>query len=274
MSKFYIQIVLFLLSISVCLNNETLAAEPAPREDTKPQLRSRYPTSEEIFEKKKNLLCTNPEETKQAVELMDEAVVCLVYHATNNDDSEPSKSNTGTSSLSYKKKYEKPADLLKYNRRFYNFGLYNEIVRMIWDPEHVNFPINNSVITSKKKITRKVVRVYDPNLIIIQQRYKDSTFSRWKYFYALAKKVELSEDKTIIVMTSANINDQYPSDKEYKNTIIENANLFKTDIDSEEDIKKGKLKKVFVNIAGYLIENIKNHSHITYIESINKEDST
>ncbi|CAD2097813.1 fam-a protein [Plasmodium vinckei petteri] len=345
MSKFYIQIVLFLLSISVCLNNTTLAADPSPKKASQKVLnkspnnvpnkspnnvpnkspnnvpnkspnnvpnkspnnvpnkapnnvpnkspnnvpnkapnnvpneipglisKNPYPTSEEIFEKNKNLLCTNPEETKQAVELMDEAVVCLVYHATNNDDSESSKSNTGTSSLSYKKKYEKPADLLKANRRFY-FGSYNFVVNMIWDPEHANFFINNSVITSKKKITRKVVRVYDPNLIIIQQRYKDSTFARWKYFYALAKKVELSEDKTIIVMTSANINDQYPSDKEYKNTIIENANLFKTNIDSEEDIKKGKLKKVFVNIAGYLIEKIKNHSHITYIESINKEDST
>ncbi|CAD2083666.1 fam-a protein [Plasmodium vinckei lentum] len=274
MNKFYIQTALFLLSIFAYANNETLAAEPAPGEDTKPQLRSRYLTSEEIFEKNKNLLCTNPEETKQAVELMDEAVVCLVYHATNNDDSEPSKIDTGTSSLSYKKKYEKPKNLLKTNCRFYNFGLYNFIVNMTWDPEQVSFPINNSDITSKKKITRKVVRVYDPNLIIIQQRYKNSIFARWKYFYALAKKVELSEDKTIIVMASANINDQYPSDREYKNTIIENANLFKTAIESEEDIKQGKLKKVFVNIAGYLIENIENHIHITYIESINKEDST
>lgn len=39
-------------------------------------------------------------------------------------------------------------------------------------------------------------------------------------------------------MTTPNINDHNPSKKIYKNKIIENANLFKTDIDSEEDIRR------------------------------------
>ncbi|CAD2092377.1 fam-a protein [Plasmodium vinckei lentum] len=290
MSKFYIQIVLFLLSISVCLNNTTLAADPSPKEAspkvlnkspnevpnkaTKSKSENSYPTPEEIFEKYKKLLCTNPEETKQAVELMNEAVTHLVYHAMNKDGSEPSKSDTGSSSLSHKKKDENTPKILKANRRIYNFGLYNEIVNMIWNPENINFFINESAICRKGKTTRKIVRVYDPNLIMIQQRYKKGSESNQKYFYALVKKAQLSEDKTIIVMVSANINDQYPSNKEYKNPIIKNANLFKTNIESEEDIKQGKLKEVFVNIAGYLIENIKNHIHITYIESINENDST
>ncbi|SCL89836.1 hypothetical protein PCHDK_000519000, partial [Plasmodium chabaudi adami] len=65
-----------------------------------------------------------------------------------------------------------------------------------------------------------------------------------------------------------NIIDHHPSNKEYQNTIIENANLFKTDIDSDDDIKNGKLKKMFVNIAGYLIEKKDGHIDITYIKSI------
>lgn len=69
-------------------------------------------------------------------------------------------------------------------------------------------------------------------------------------------------------MTSADINDHNPSRKKYKNKIIKNANLFKTDIDSEEDIRKGKLKKIFVNIAGYLIEKKADNLDITYIESV------
>ncbi|CAD2088791.1 fam-a protein [Plasmodium vinckei lentum] len=332
MSKFYIQIVLFLLSISVCLNNTTLAADPSPKKasqkvlnkvpnnvpnkvpnnvpnkapnnvpnkspnkapnnvpneapnkapnnvpnkatKSKPESPYTSDSPEEIFEKKIHLLCENPEETKQASELMDEAVVCLVYHATNNDDSESCKNNTGSSSLSDKKKYEKPKNLIKTNRRIYDFGLYNEIVNMIWDPENTNFFINESAICKKGKTTRTIVRVYDPNLIMIQQRYRKGSESTEKYFYALAKKAHISKDKIIIVMISVNINDKDSSKEKHKNTIIENANLFKTSIESEQDIKQGGLKKVFVNIAGYLIENIKNHIHITYIESIDEENST
>ncbi|SCL93497.1 Acidic phosphoprotein precursor PCEMA1, putative, partial [Plasmodium chabaudi adami] len=119
----------------------------------------------------------------------------------------------------------------------------------------------------------KITRVYNPNLVIIQQRYKDSVFGRRKYFYALAKKAQISKDKTIIVMTSANIIDHHPSDKEYKNKIIESANLFTTEINSEEDIRKGKLNKAFLNIGGYLIEKKDKYVNVTYIESIDENGS-
>ncbi|CAD2094928.1 fam-a protein [Plasmodium vinckei] len=298
MSKFYIQIVLFLLSISVCLNNTTLAADPSPKKASQKVLNKApnnvpnkapnevsnkiktsksndyYPTPEEIFEEKKDLLCEDPEETKQAIKLINEAVTHLVYHATNNNASESCKNNTGSSSLSCEKKYEKPTNLLADNRKLCHFGLYNGIVNMFWNPERVKIFIDNSSISKKAKPNRKIVRVYNPNLVMILQRYKKGSESTKKYFYALAAKVDLSEDKTIIVMTSVNVNDGNPSNKEYKNTIIENANLFKTEIDSEKDIQEGKLQKVFVNIAGYLIEKIKGHIHMTYIESINEENST
>ncbi|CAD2100704.1 fam-a protein [Plasmodium vinckei petteri] len=314
MSKFYIQIVLFLLSISVCLNNTTLAADPspkkasqkvlnkapnnvpnkapnkapnnvpnkAPNEDpnevpnafTKLISKNPYPTPEEIFEEKIDLLCEEPEETINASKLMDEAVVHLAYHATNNNDSESCKKNTGSSSLSCEKKYEKPKNLLSANRKIYHLGMYNNIVNMIWNPHPVKFYINESVISGKENITRKIVRVYDPNLIMIQQRYNKGSKGGQKYFYALVKKAHLSEDKTIIVMTSVNMKDQDSSNEKHKNTIIENANLFKTSIETEKDIKQGKLKKVVVNIAGYLVEKIKKDIHITYIESINEDNST
>ncbi|CAD2094917.1 fam-a protein [Plasmodium vinckei petteri] len=350
MSKFYIQIVLFLLSIFVCLNNTTLAAGPSPKKASQKVLNKApnnvpnkapnkapnnvpnktpnktpnnvpnkapnkapnnvpnktpnktpnnvpnkppnedpnevpnaftelisenpYPTPEEIFEEKKDLLCEDPEETINAVKLMDDAVVHLAYHAANKDGSEPSKSDTGNSSLSHKKKDENTPKILKANRKIYHLGMYNNIVNMIWNPHPVKFYINESVISGKENITRKIVRVYDPNLIMIQQRYKKGSKGGQKYFYALVKKAHLSEDKTIIVMTSVNMKDQDSSNEKHKNTIIENANLFKTSIESEGDIKNGELKKVLVNIAGYLIEKIKKDIHITYIESINEDNST
>ncbi|CAD2099505.1 fam-a protein [Plasmodium vinckei] len=217
--------------------------------------------NDEIYQEHKNLLCIDPEETKQAEKLMNEAVEHLEYHATSKDGYEPYERGISGILSYYKKKHENHTDVLKANYKFYDSDQYNAVINMIWDPDYTN---HFKIVFDKKKF----VRVYNPNLVIIQQRYKRRRFGRQKYFYALAKKAHISEDKTIIVMTSANINDQYPSDKEYKNTIIENANLFKIDIDSENDIKKGRLKKLFVNIAGYLIEKKNGYVEVTHIESI------
>ncbi|EUD71203.1 hypothetical protein YYG_03836 [Plasmodium vinckei petteri] len=141
---------------------------------------------------------------------MNEAVTHLEHHATGKDDYELFKRYYFYSMALYKKKYED--------------HIYNEIITSLWNPDHLYF---FDIISVE---------------IMLQQRYKDSIFARWKYFYALAEKVEI-EDAAIIVMTSANINDHNKNKDSYKNTIIENANLFKTDIDSEDYIRKGELKK-------------------------------
>ncbi|CAD2102368.1 hypothetical protein YYG_02549 [Plasmodium vinckei petteri] len=266
MNKFYIQITFFLLSIFIYVNNKTIATEPTPEENaktkekTKTESKKRYATSEEIYEENKDLLCTDPKEITNAVKLMSEAVIHFAYHATSEDNYELCKYDRYYNrTLSRKKHGDK--DVQRINCKYLNPSKYNEIINWLWDPALAN-NFNDS------SVKRKIVRVYSPNLVIIQQRYKKRTLSRQKYFYALATKVEISKDKTLIAMTSANINDGYPSDKEYKNTIIESANLFKIDIDSEDDIRKGKLEKTFVNIAGYLIEKKDARVDITYLESI------
>ncbi|CAD2088360.1 fam-a protein [Plasmodium vinckei brucechwatti] len=214
-----------------------------------------------ICQKPKDVSCSDSEEAKQAEELMNEAVEHLEYHATSKDGYEPYGKGFDDILSYYKKKHENHTDVLKAKYKFYDSNQYNDIINMIWDPDYTYlFKVGFN--------KRKIVRVYNPNLVIIQKRYKRCRLGHEKYLYALAKKTQISEDKTIIAMTSANINDQYPSDKEYKNTIIENANLFKTDIDSEDDIKKGGLKKLFVNIGGYLIEKKNGYVDVTYIESI------
>ncbi|CDS44942.1 fam-a protein [Plasmodium yoelii] len=247
MNKLCIQIVLFLLSISVCVNTETLATEPSQKKNTKskskkntkPKSEQLYLTPEEIYEKNKDLLCNNPEETIQAEKLMTDAVSKLEYHATN-----------------------------KHGYRFYtecspyNMTSYIKIYRDCACIEKIQYKIN-----SPKK--GKIARVYTPNLVIIQQRSKTHPWSREKYFYALAAKFEISENKTIIVMTSANINDHNSKNKKpFENTIVKSANLFKTDIDSENDIRNGKLKKTVVNIMGYVIEKKEEYLDITYVESV------
>ncbi|SCL94420.1 fam-a protein [Plasmodium chabaudi adami] len=260
MNKLYIQIVFFVLNISLYVNNVTLATEIAPEEDTTPKSKNQYSTSEEIYEKNKHLLCTNPEETPNVAEVMNEAVKYLEHYATK-DGYELCQDQYSSNRVFFKTQHNN-TKVKRYYSEVYDPDKYNEIINMLWDPDSKHF-------LDKPSSKRKIERVYSPNLVLIQQRYKDSIFGRWKYFYALATKAQISEDTTIIVMASGNINDHNPSSKEYKNPIVESANLFKIDIDSEDDIRKGKLKKVFVNLAGYYIQRSKYRVDITNIESIN-----
>ncbi|CAD2092327.1 fam-a protein [Plasmodium vinckei brucechwatti] len=259
MNKFYIQNVFLLLSIFVYANNEVLASESDIKNYKAPLSTFPHPTPEELYEKNKHLLCTNPEETEQADKLMNEALLHLVYHAKNNDDYKSHRSKLKFSTITHKKKHDGIIDVLRIKLEISDPSQYNYSINKLWNPNSPN-SFNTGYV--------KIVRVYNPNLVMIQQRYEQDSKGNQKYFYALAKRAEISEDQAIIVITSANINDHNPSDKEYENTLIKSANLFITDIDSEDDIRNGKLEKVFVNLAGYLIEKKKTHIEATYVESI------
>ncbi|CAD2096471.1 fam-a protein [Plasmodium vinckei lentum] len=269
MNKFCIQTVLFLLSIFVYVNNKTFATELGSKKKT-PKVSNKSTTSEptdpcltdsskEIHEKKKDILCTNPKETKEAIELMNEAVKELEHHATDMRNYKLCMLGIHHDPNLYKKKLENNTNVEKIEYSVYGSDKYDEIINDIWNPNHAN-PFNPGDV--------KNVRVYNPNLVMIQHRYKKKIGSSQKYFYALATKAQISKNTTVIAYTSADINDHNPSTKKYENTIIKKANLFKTDIDSEEDIRKGKLRKTFVNLAGYHIQKQSNRVDVTYIESM------
>ncbi|CAD2095053.1 fam-a protein [Plasmodium vinckei] len=256
--------------IFLIIFNIVLAKNSSDSESTKSccsclekiKLKKPYSTSEEIYEKNKDLLCTNPEETKEAVEFMDEAVIHLVHHATNEDDYILEGETFSNNMFYYKKKYKGKINFEKILYISNSPNKYDTQINKLWDPKNPGFFNHFS-------FKAKIVRVYNPDLVMIQKRFKDSMFGQWKYFYALVKKTQLSEDTTVIAMSSANINDHNPSTNEYKNTIVESANLFKTDIESEDDIRNGKLKKTFVNIAGYLIKKTDKSVSTTFVTSIN-----
>ncbi|ETB61216.1 hypothetical protein YYC_01155 [Plasmodium yoelii 17X] len=269
MNKFYVQIALFILTISLYVDNKTLAAEPPPGEDTPLEsthespleLTRHYLTSEEIYEKNKHLLCANPEETTQVIKLMHEAIRHLEYHVTSKYDYKFYTQYHPCRMIFYQKQYGEYTKVRKIEYINDDRDKYNEIVKELWDPDHINFFYKGSA-------ERKIVRVYNQDLVMIQQRSKNQCEPYQKYFYALAAKAEISEDATVIAMTSANINDHHPTNKKYKNALIENANLFKTEIDSEDDIRNGTINKTYVNLIGYLIKKKNNCVNITYIESI------
>ncbi|CAD2103426.1 fam-a protein [Plasmodium vinckei brucechwatti] len=230
------------------------------KEKKKPKSLVRYSTSNEVYNNHKHLLCTNPKEIKQAEELMDEAVEHLKYHITVKGGYEYD-SKIRLKDIIFWKREHKGQNIVKGRYVKPCSNKYYQVINKLWDPDFTN-------VFDNKNTKRKIVRVYNPNLVMIQQRYKSWYDNREKYFYALAKKVRISEDTTIIVMTSANINDGHPSKEEFKNKIIENANLFKTQINSEDDIRNGQLEKEFLNIGGYLIKKISEHVRITHIKSM------
>ncbi|CAD2097719.1 fam-a protein [Plasmodium vinckei lentum] len=260
MNKFYIQTALFLLSIFAYANNEILATEPAPEEDTKSL---RYAdTPEEVYEKNKHLLCRCHNHTP-AIELMNEAVKQIEYHATNKDGYKVYIQNPGDGISYYIKKFDNQTNILKINLNIYASSQYDYIINRIWDP---------SVPSIFNKSTGGILHLYNPNLVLISQICDKGSKHYQKYFYALVSKAEISKDKTIIAMTSININDGNNSNGEYKNPILKKANSFNAPIKHKRIIEE-KFKKIYVNLAGYLIEKKGDDLEITYIESIDGHSS-
>ncbi|WBY55459.1 fam-a protein [Plasmodium yoelii yoelii] len=266
MNKFYIQIVFFLLIIPLYVNNKTLATELVPKKNTKQKSTKRYPTydnTKEIYQKNKHLLYTDPKETINAYKFMNDALKQLEHHAT-------SKGYTRCGGIPsenivlYKKKHKKHTKIKKIEYIVDDPNKYNELINKFWDPDHSKFVYGSSA-------KRKIARVYTPNLLMIQQRWKKLPWTREKYFYAITAKYKISKNKTIIVMSSANIIDNNRKNKKYfENTIVKSANLFQAEVDSEDEIRNGKIKKSYVNLSGYIVEKRKNHIYVIYIDSMNE----
>ncbi|SCL89981.1 fam-a protein [Plasmodium chabaudi adami] len=259
MNKFYIQVALSLLSIFVYANKETLATERASKENTTPQLSHCYPTPEEVYEKNKHRLCVSSGEAMHADQVMNEAVKYLEHYATSKDGFKLFVKNPDNGLSHYIKKLDDDTDILKINLNIYASNQYDAIISKYWDPDTPN-TYNTGIV--------KIARVYDPNLVLIQHRYEKDSKDDQKYFYALMKRAQISENKTIIAMTSANINDHNPYRKKYQNKIVKSANGFQTSVDSESYIRQYESSNAHVHLAGYLIEKKGENLEITYVESI------
>ncbi|VTZ75084.1 fam-a protein [Plasmodium yoelii] len=286
MSTFYINFFFFLLTISLCVNNKTLATELSPKTYTKYKSKKftifkskkftifnskkYYPVNdntEEIYQKNKHLLYTDPEETRNACRFMNDALKQLEHHATSKDGYKRCCANPYRNIIFYKKKHRGHTIVEKIHYTIYDPNQYNELVNQLWDPD-------SNLLLNKFSVKKKIVRMYTPNLVMIQQRWKKWPWSREKYFYAIAAKYKTSENKTMIVMASANIIDHNRKNRKYfENKIVESANLFQAEIDSEDDIRNGKLKKMFVNLSGYIIEKRNKHTYITCVDSNDEHGS-
>ncbi|CXI21222.1 fam-a protein [Plasmodium berghei] len=215
-----------------------------------------------IYKKNKHLLCTNPLETKKAMQIMDEAVELLRYYATTKEYYKHDCTSCDGVNMYYKKLGHNTY-IGKCQLQIYNPNKYNDIIKILWD-------LNGPKKFDDSHIKGKVVRSYNQNLLMILKFYKNMMLSSPRYFYALAKKAQISENTSIIVMASGNINDNNPfSTKTFKNKIIKSINSFKTSVCFDNDIQIGYFKKTFVNLSGYLIEKKDDHVDVTFVNSIN-----
>ncbi|KEG00220.1 hypothetical protein YYE_04928 [Plasmodium vinckei vinckei] len=233
MNKGYIKVVLALLSVAVYISNEEKVHQKSPTD----------------AEEHEQVLDIDPEETKQAENIMTEALAHIQYHAENTDDYYLySKEDEGA--IIHFKKFN-GTDIGKLELIIPNPDCYDDVVNMLWD-------LNGA-------------KNFDDTFIkgIIQQRHK-TFFRKWDgYYHALAGKAQLSEDTTAIILVSSNMNDHdHKNNKDYINPIVESANSFKPDIDSEEDIRNGKLSKTYINLVGFIIKQETDCIKITYLISI------
>ncbi|VEV55842.1 fam-a protein [Plasmodium vinckei vinckei] len=274
MNTGYIKIVFLLLSLVVYGNNKALATEPESVANPLRRFARRnnarknailiknappYIFSAAIYEQNKRRLCTDYSETIQANDLMGKAVAHLLYYANIREPYTLYREYDSGATL-YSMRAQDDSSIDKLHLKVSHPNKYHEIINTLWS-------------SNICKDSEKIVRVYDPNLVMVQHRIKNDIRSFQGYFYALSAKAEISRDTTIIVYASANINDHNSLNQNpCTNTILKEANSFKTDINSEMDIRNGELSKLFVNLSGYLIKKNSDHIDLIYINSMRITD--
>ncbi|CXI39096.1 fam-a protein [Plasmodium berghei] len=221
-------------------------------------------SSNEAHEQIDLTICTNPEEIRKTTEIINDALSILRYHATS-EENYKLQYVYDKDALVYFKKHGN-TDIEKLDLKIRNSNKYNDVINNLWDPygtKHFNdYFINGNV-----------VRIYNPNLLMIQQRNIDPTQSPQESVYALASKIEISEDITVIIIASANVNDYNNSNKKtYKNKNLEISNSLNTSSSPESYIKE-ESKKTF-NLSGFFIKKKGNYINVTYVNAMDDNTSS
>ncbi|SCN24874.1 fam-a protein [Plasmodium berghei] len=224
-----------------------------PDNDDKNDIISISDSFDEMYENNKYLLCNDPEETKKVTKYMNEAVT-LLQKQIETTVGYQNHFNYNNADIYTKKQDD--ADIGKLNITIENPDKYDEIKNMLWDP-------NNPQNIDHKFLNGQVVRVYNPNLMMIQQCYVSASNSSVICFHYLFKRVEISKDTTIIVYISTNMSDVNNNIEKNIHTLLEIVYSLKLGCNFEEE-----LKNKFVNLSGYTIKKKDTHVDVTYFNSI------
>ncbi|VTZ67111.1 fam-a protein [Plasmodium chabaudi chabaudi] len=201
-------------------------------------------------------------EGKHAEHVMTDALNAAKEHVKSTKDYKLYSKKYKGESLHFKSVNNAEIGMLEFT--IPNADNYNDIVKMLWDPN------------GEKKFNRVFVegsfsRVYNTQLAIIQQRYQGLVWDR--YYNAVARKYQLSEDETAIVLTSSDMDDNNYDNTKYVNPIVKSANTFNPIIESD-DHRDRVSTKMQVNLVAFFIKKEANGVKITHLCSMNYDFSS
>ncbi|VEV56182.1 fam-a protein [Plasmodium vinckei vinckei] len=199
------------------------------------------------------LLCRDPEEIEKVTKLMNEATAILQKEFTS-DNYNLARFTEGGARLFRKQK--DTMDIGKLCISIEKPDKYGEIKDTIWNP-------NGFLNMDPSFLTGQVVRVYNPNLVMIQQCYTSGGQNSVKYFHYLAQKIEVSKDKTIMIYLSTHSADVNDSMEENMYTLLDIAYSLEPGCNYEEEFKKN-----YVNLSAYEINKDDKKVDIVYLDSI------
>ncbi|CAD2095843.1 fam-a protein [Plasmodium vinckei petteri] len=253
MSKGYIKAVLFSLSFLVYASNNTLASERAANIADNI---NNFHQKNDIREKYTRMLCSDPDETEIAIKHANDAVTLLLKLYDSSIDDYSLFFTQNENATIYSKKHGN-VDIRRFHATIPSAIKYSNVIKKLWD-------FDDTQKLDAKFINGNVVRVYSKNLIMMEQSSIAHTHSSPRKKYAIAAKVKVSNDTTVILCPSRTLNHLCLSDeKPNMKKILENTRSIEIGIDAEE-----ALTKLGTNIAGFIIKKIGNNVEVTYINSI------
>ncbi|EUD70306.1 hypothetical protein YYG_04624 [Plasmodium vinckei petteri] len=161
---------------------ETGPSETTPPEIALPQAVLTNPSSpriaytpalfklDSIYKKHKHLLCTKPAETRKAIEVMNEAVMLLQYHATTKSGYKHHCTTREGVDMYYRNNGNKTY-IEKCKIKISNPNRYDDIIYMLWDP-------NGPQKFDPNFIYGKIIRSYNRNLLMVEKFYKNSIYQK------------------------------------------------------------------------------------------------
>ncbi|SCL83659.1 fam-a protein [Plasmodium chabaudi adami] len=264
--------VFILLSLFVCVNSKVFASEAESGVDLLRRFIRHNPEqnttdisnttltlpnndSEPIEEQNKYLLCTNSYEKENMLNIVNQAIMSLYYHNKNIKDDDLYYKYSDDVNIFFKE--DENVDIAKINIKIKNTNKYNDIISTLWSPNGPKYFDDNF-------IDGQIARIYNPNLLMIQQRYQKYNLLFQKYYYSLSRKVHVSKNKTIIGNLHVYVNGPNNDNTEHNiKTIIEYINESEAGINFSE-----KLKTLSFGLSGYIIKKKRGYIDFTYISTI------
>ncbi|CAD2096879.1 fam-a protein [Plasmodium vinckei] len=261
MNKVCMKTVFAILILFPYVRNQVLETDPVPREVflTEGLKNPVIYDPDEIYEQNKHLFCSDSDEEEHAEEIMEDAQRLFLKYVRNQYVFKFYEQYDNDTSL-YFKKCNGDKYIGKIYTKIHYPHKYNEVVKTLWDP-------NGEKKYNPDFVSGKVIRAYNPNLLMIQQRYRNGFMGRHRYLYAITAKYEISNETTIIIKASANINDHNRDRKNSENLLIKSANSYEFDVYPDEDIAAGRLSNMVVDLSGYVITKKKDFIIIAHVDS-------